>query len=202
MKRVAAVVTAAGFGRRYGDERKLAAALDGRPVLAWTLDSLATLPLACRLVVVAPGDAGAAAVALAAGAEVVVNADPEAGLGASIACAVRVLPPGCDGVLVMLGDMPRVRTTSIAALLAHFEALAADAVVAPVHHGRRGHPVLFGAAHFRALIALTGDEGARAVLAGAELTPVAVDDPGILLDIDTPADLAAANRAGSAERDA
>jgi molybdenum cofactor cytidylyltransferase len=49
---------------------------------------------------------------------------------------------------------------------------------------------------------LTGDEGARTVLAGAELTPVEVDDPGVLLDIDTPADLAAASRAGSAERDA
>jgi len=192
LKRVAAVVTAAGYGRRYGSERKLAAMLDGRPVLAWTLDSLRDLPLAQRVLVVAPGDEAAAELAQqAAGIDVVVNRDPAQGLGASIACGVHALAPGTDGVLVVLGDMPRVRATSIAALLARFDTLPDAAVVAPLHRGRRGHPVLFGAAHFPALAVLTGDEGARAVLAGAALTFVEVDDPGVLLDVDTPADLAA-----------
>ncbi|MGE3772221.1 MAG: NTP transferase domain-containing protein [Gammaproteobacteria bacterium] len=196
MKRVAAVVTAAGYGRRYGSERKLAATLAGRPVLAWTLDNLRELPLARRILVVAPGDEAAAGLAQAAGMSLVVNRDPAQGLGASIACGVRALAPALDGVLVVLGDMPRVQGTSIAALLARFDTLPDSAVVAPVHRGRRGHPVLFGAAHFPALAALTGDEGARAVLAAAALTPVDVDDPGVLLDIDTPADLVAAIEKG------
>ncbi|HMM75608.1 MAG TPA: nucleotidyltransferase family protein [Gammaproteobacteria bacterium] len=193
MKRVAAIVAAAGYGRRYGAERKLAAILAGRPVLAWTLDALRELPLAQRVLVVAPGDETAAALARSAEASLAVNRDPAQGLGASIACGVRALSPDVDGVLIVLGDMPRVRPASIAVLLERLETLCDGAVVAPLHRGRRGHPVLFGAAHLPALAALTGDEGARAVLAGAQLTSVDVDDPGVLLDIDTPADLAAAS---------
>ncbi len=193
MKRVAAVVAAAGYGRRFGAARKLQAMLDGRPVLAWTLAHAAALPLAARIVVVAPEDDEATALARDAGAEVVVNPEPSLGLGASIAQGVRALPAELDGVLVLLGDMPRLRLASAAAVLARFETLADTAVVAPVHHGRRGHPVLFGAAHFPALRALTGDRGARALLAHAGVTDVEVEDPGILLDIDTPADLAAAS---------
>jgi len=198
VKRIAAVVAAAGYGRRFGAARKLQAMLDGRPVLAWTLEHVAALPLAARLVVVAPEDAAAAALARDAGAEVVVNPQPSLGLGASIAQGVRALPAGLDGVLVLLGDMPRLRAASAAAVLARFDTLADAAVVAPVYRGRRGHPVLFGAAHFAALRTLTGDRGARALLAGAAVTEVEVEDPGVLLDIDTPADLAAASlRAGA-----
>lgn len=195
MIRVAALVAAAGLGRRYGGH-KLHAKLDGRPVLAWTLDALHALPLAARIVVVAPDDADAAALARAAQATVVVNPTPARGLGSSLACGVRALAgdvaDGLDGVLVLLGDMPRVKTTSIEALLECHTGLDARAIVAPVHAGRRGHPVLFGAAHFPALAALQGDEGARALLREHPVTTVEVEDVGVLLDIDTPADLAAA----------
>ena len=58
--------------------------------------------------------------------------------------------------------------------------------------GRRGHPVLFGAAWFPALRGLSGDEGARTLLRDGSigLKTVAVDDPGIHLDVDRPEDLA------------
>ncbi|MCC7120982.1 MAG: nucleotidyltransferase family protein [Gammaproteobacteria bacterium] len=194
MKRIAAVITAAGFSRRFGRDRKLHATLDGRPVLAWTLATMAALPLAQRVVVVAPEDGIATALAHDSGAAVHVNPAPECGLGESIACGVRALAPGIDGVLVVLGDMPRVTATSCAALIEHFAPLAETAIVAPVYRGQRGHPVLFGAAHLPALAALTGDRGARALLADAAVTTIEVDDPGILLDIDTPADLAAAGQ--------
>jgi molybdenum cofactor cytidylyltransferase len=194
MTRLAAIVTAAGFGRRYGPGGKLHAALDGRPVLAWTLDILAELPLVARVVVHAPGDLAAQALARAGGARAIANPDPATGLGRSIACGVLALPSDIDGVLIMLGDMPRVRVASVQALLQRFAALDAAAVVLPVHAGRRGHPVLFGAAHLPALAALSGDRGARDIVQHAVVTTVDVDDPGVLLDIDTPSDLAAAAR--------
>ena len=145
MKRIAAVVAAAGFGRRYGHERKLHALLDGRPVLAWTLGTLASLPLSACCVVIAPGDETAARLAGEAGVETVTNPDPAGGLGTSIACGVRALPVDIDSILIVLGDMPRVRAETCLALIERHAALSADAVVVPLHEGRRGHPVLFGA---------------------------------------------------------
>jgi molybdenum cofactor cytidylyltransferase len=58
--------------------------------------------------------------------------------------------------------------------------------------GRRGHPVLFSAPLFPQLLALTGDEGARAVLQklGGALATVEAPDEGVLFDIDLPGDMA------------
>ena len=63
----------------------------------------------------------------------------------------------------------------------------------PVFAGRRGQPVGFAARWQSALLALEGDEGARAILRqhAALLHTLASDDPGVLQDVDTPADLAA-----------
>jgi molybdenum cofactor cytidylyltransferase len=67
-------------------------------------------------------------------------------------------------------------------------------LIAPTYLGRRGHPVLFGATWFPDLRALSGDEGARALLenAGARLARIPVEDPGIHIDVDRPEDLARA----------
>jgi molybdenum cofactor cytidylyltransferase len=87
--------------------------------------------------------------------------------------------------------MPWVQPATVRAVAA---ALAAGAdVVAPWHRGRRGHPVGFGRACLPALLALDGDEGARHVVAAwaGRALRIDVDDPGCLLDVDRPDDLAA-----------
>jgi molybdenum cofactor cytidylyltransferase len=119
-----------------------------------------------------------------------VNAAADEGLGSSLRAAAGDLPPDTAAVVVGLADMPAVRSATIAALVAAFGPLGPDGIVAPRHAGRRGHPVVFGARHLAALRALRGDEGARALLAerAADLVLVDVDDPGVLLDLDVPAD--------------
>jgi molybdenum cofactor cytidylyltransferase len=66
-------------------------------------------------------------------------------------------------------------------------------IAVPVHrtaHGQeRGNPVAFSRRHLPQLLALTGDRGARGIVRDNIVNEVAVDDPGILLDIDTPPDL-------------
>ena len=119
-----------------------------------------------------------------------INVDPAAGMGNSLA-AGAALVDNCSAVLVCLGDMPLVKTATIEALLTAFNVLSPTAVCLPIQAGRTGHPVLFGAAHLPALRNLSGDTGARSLLAGLDICKVSVDDPGIFLDIDTPADLAA-----------
>ena len=68
---------------------------------------------------------------------------------------------------------------------------AGATLAAPTYQGRRGHPVGFAHSWQAELLALTGDRGARHLLeaAGSALSLVPTDDPGVLLDIDRPADV-------------
>jgi molybdenum cofactor cytidylyltransferase len=108
-------------------------------------------------------------------------------MGASLACAARAAGKA-DGYLVALADMPFVRPSTIAAVR---DALASGAaLVAPYFRARRGHPVGISGTFFDDLLACKGDEGAKQLFARNEVRKVAVGDPGVIRDIDTPADLA------------
>ena len=125
--------------------------------------------------------------------EVVVCENAAEGMGASLACAARAaarLFPDAEGYLVALGDMPFVRPSSIAAVR---DALAGGApLAAPFWRARRGHPVGIAGRLIEELLTLRGDEGAKALLAANahSLVKIPVGDPGVIRDIDTPADLA------------
>jgi molybdenum cofactor cytidylyltransferase len=110
------------------------------------------------------------------------------GLSTSLAAGIAALEGRVAGALICLGDMPRVRSEDMRALIRAFRAAESppDAVV-PVHEGRRGNPVLWTGACFGELRALTGDRGARALLErpGARVVTVPAGR-GVLLDVDTP----------------
>ncbi|HZV65685.1 MAG TPA: nucleotidyltransferase family protein [Telluria sp.] len=184
------ILLAAGRGRRFdpsGARNKLLQPLPGGDavVVASARTLLAILPHV--IAVVRPADGGVAAALRALGCEVTVCADADSGMAASLVHAVRHSLPAAEGWLVALGDMPHVQPATIAALC---DALAAGAgIAAPVHQGRRGNPVGFGRGHLDALLALEGDQGARAILASQPVTLVEVADAGIFGDIDTPSDL-------------
>lgn len=111
------------------------------------------------------------------------------GMGHSLAAGASALVElgWSHPVLVALADMPLVRESSLQALCS---ATGGD-VVQPTYRGQPGHPVRFPADLLPALARLTGDEGARSVLSGNpdRLTRLSLDDPGVLADIDRPADL-------------
>jgi len=112
------------------------------------------------------------------------------GMGTSIAAGVRASPESA-GWLVLPGDMPLVRP---ATLLAVARALDHHAVAYAQYSGRRGHPVGFAAELYPELTELSGDEGARRIIARYPAFAVDLDDPGILVDIDTADDLDALRR--------
>jgi len=120
-----------------------------------------------------------------AGCRIAINADADDGMGRSIAVGVRAAPDA-PGWLVALADMPAVAAATIAAVASAIAQGAATA--APVHGGRRGHPVGFASTLRADLLALSGDTGARSVLAAHPPRRILVDDPGCLLDLDTTAD--------------
>jgi molybdenum cofactor cytidylyltransferase len=188
--RIVGILLAAGRSVRFGGDKLI------EPLLQAAGDCAAGTPIgvaACRhlgaavsatVAVVRPSDTVLATMLRDAGARVVECARAEEGMGASLACGVQAAPDA-DAWLIALADMPWIRLSTIN-LLASALAAGAD-IVAPSYHGERGHPVGFARRHYAALAALTGDEGARAVLLAnhATLHFVATDDPGVVRDVDT-----------------
>ncbi|HRQ57424.1 MAG TPA: nucleotidyltransferase family protein [Azoarcus taiwanensis] len=189
---IVGILLAAGAGNRFGGGKLVARLADGRGVAEAACARL--LPAADRVVAVVPAQPGALEDELrAAGTQVVRCSAADVGMGASIARAVTACADAA-GWLIALGDMPLV-PTSQHRLVA--DALRAGAAIAaPVYQGRRGHPVGFSASFGNELRALTGDAGARSVLARHReaLVELAVDSDVGWQDIDTQLDLAEVNR--------
>ena len=180
------VIPAAGSGSRFaGPRHKLEQPFGGGTVLGATIRHAVQTQL--PVVVVTTEALQPVVSALLATRDIVVLGAGEAarGMGHSIAAGVSERS-GAPGWLVLPGDMPLVQPET---LLAVATALEQHAVVYAQHRGRRGHPVGFGAELYSELILLTGDEGARRLIARYPAHGQEVDDLGVLLDIDTPADL-------------
>ena len=188
----AIIVLAAGAGNRYhGPRHKLSEMLGDERVLSRTLrNALATqMPV---VLVVSERLAGEVSGLVPSRDLVIVDASSQKtwGMGDSIAAGVA-MRASASGWLVLPGDMPLVKPSSLRAVAA---ALDQQPIAYAQHRGRRGHPVGFAAEMFSELVMLKGDEGARRLLARYPTAPVELDDPGVLIDIDTVADLALAQR--------
>jgi molybdenum cofactor cytidylyltransferase len=192
--RPAVVVLAAGKGRRFaGPAHKLVQPLGSSTVLGTTLANVIATGL--PLVVVTTEALLGEAASLVARRDIVVLSDAEAarGMGSSLAAGVSARGHA-RGWLILPADMPLVRPQTIHAVAA---ALADHPVAYAQYQGRRGHPVGFSSELYSELVVLQGDEGARRLVARYPACAIDVDDPGVLVDIDTLADLAAA-RGGKA----
>ncbi len=187
---VVLIVLAAGQGSRFGAAgHKLSQPLGQSTVLGTTLrHALAShIPL---VVVTTPALAAVARHSVAARDLVVLPAvgsadDQPLGMGYSIANGVAARPHA-SGWLVLPGDMPLVQPATLQAVAAQIQH---HPVVYAQHLGRRGHPVGFSAELYSELVALHGDEGARRLVARYPAHGVVVADPGVLIDVDTEADL-------------
>ncbi len=188
------MVLAAGASRRMGDEHKLLAELDGRPLVTRSVEAAMAAGLD-PVVVVVGHRADEVAAVLPAGATVVRNPDHGLGLSASLAAGLAALPEDVSAAAVALGDMPFVEARHYRALV---EAWRPGAIVAPTREGRPGHPVLWPARFFAEMSALTGDRGARALMEAhrSALVEVPVEDEAIHADIDDARDLERARRRG------
>lgn len=111
------------------------------------------------------------------------------GMGASIATGVAATAEA-PGWLILPADLPLVQADSLRRVA---EALAHHTVVVPWVQGERGHPVGFGAVCREALLALSGDQGAKSVMQAHAPWRLDLDDLGCILDVDTPEALAQAH---------
>jgi molybdenum cofactor cytidylyltransferase len=183
--RIGCVVLAAGFARRFGADKRQALLPDGTTLLTRTLQNAAPA-FTERLLILHEGDA-ALLQQHAALWPAIIAKDAMLGLGHSLAAALPHLPDW-DGMVVVLGDMPWVKTATYRQVKA---SLSASALVVPHYQGQRGNPVGIGRDFFHELATPRGDQGARALFIhhADAILRCAVDDPGILRDVDMPADV-------------
>jgi molybdenum cofactor cytidylyltransferase len=113
---------------------------------------------------------------------------------------LRGLAADVEAAAVMPGDLPRVRPETVAELVSA-RRQGVGGIVAPVHGGRRGHPVLIPREAWPDIIALGPDETLRTYLRrhASQVWSVEVDDPGVHADIDTPADYQASDAGRTAD---
>ncbi len=200
--RIAAVVLAAGQSRRMGPENKLLAEIDGKPMVAHAVE--AALASQAEPVIAVTGHERARVEAALAGLAVdcVHNPDYAQGLSTSLRRGLAALPAETDGVVVCLGDMPRVEAAAIDRLIAAFNPLEGRAICVPTWDGKRGNPVLFASRFLAEMQEIAGDVGARHLIGEYPelVAEVAMDQTGaghgVLLDVDTPEALAALKDTG------
>jgi CTP:molybdopterin cytidylyltransferase MocA len=196
--RTAAVVLAAGAGTRLGGVAKALLLAPGRSpgaprvtFLAAILDTAHQVGAVDAVVVVGPPHGDAVAMhARELGARVVVNARPERGMASSVALGFAAISETVgEAAWLWPVDHPAVTAATLRALV---DRLGGHEACRPVYAGRGGHPPLVARALWPRLASCAGlDGGARAVLAGADVLDVAVEDPGCVHDIDRPGDLEA-----------
>jgi molybdenum cofactor cytidylyltransferase len=189
---------------------KLLEPLAGKPIVAHVVDRVLAAGVAPVVVVTGHESQRVAAAVADRAITVIQNPRWSEGMSTSVAAGVAALEDLVDGALICLGDMPRVSTDDVVALVDAFgssvsdpsrsteanrggtncdlgrPARAAPAAWVPVHARQRGNPVLWSAAWFGALLELQGDRGAKGLL--TELGDQVVEVPageGVLVDLDT-----------------
>jgi molybdenum cofactor cytidylyltransferase len=191
--RIAALVLAAGQSRRMGERNKLLAEVDGRAMVTHIVDALLASRVA-PVIVVTGHEAERVRAALGKRpVHLVTNPDYAEGLSTSLRAGLAALPEDVEGVLVALGDMPRIRSAQVDRLIAAFDPLEGRAIVVPTVRGKRGNPVLFATRFVPEMREIQGDVGARHLIGehDEEVVEIEMEDDAPLLDIDTPEALAA-----------
>ncbi|HEX7438582.1 MAG TPA: nucleotidyltransferase family protein [Caldimonas sp.] len=196
------IVLAAGKGSRFaGAGHKLAQHLGAATMLGTTLRHALASHL--QVVVVTTERFAALARRSVAARDVVVlpevgtQENPLLGMGYSIGAGVGARPDA-SGWLVLPGDMPLVQPATLQAVARELDH---HPVVYAQYKGRRGHPVGFAAELYSELSALSGDEGARRLVARYPAFGLEVEDAGVLVDVDTAADLERLRGAGPGDGD-
>jgi molybdenum cofactor cytidylyltransferase len=182
------IVLAAGRSTRMGASKPLLE-LDGETFLEHAIRTLRAG--GCRFVVAVVNEAADWTQRLAdvTGAAVVINEDADSEQVDSVRLALEHVPDDAAAVAVLPVDFPRLRATTVRALLAVFRTHRSP-IVLPAYRGETGHPVVLARALFDELRTADLAEGVRSLIAAHAdaVQRVAVDDAGILIDIDTPAD--------------
>jgi len=182
---------AAGQSRRFGDQDKLGALLGDKMLGLHAAGTGAGMPFSQKLVIASP-EHDCAAQWRELGYRVIANEDANQGQATSVRlAAAHAVEAGASALCIMLADMPFVTSDHLARLIKTFEQAGETKTAASARSGQAMPPAIFPSAALDSLLELNGDTGARILLKDALLV---TGSHRLLMDIDTPDDLAEANR--------
>ncbi len=192
---IAAILLAAGQSRRMGEQNKLLSEISERPMISYATTALREA--GCKPIIVVLGHQADEVQAALADQDVIftMNHDYASGIASSLATGIAALPDESSGVLIALGDMPRLTANHIGRLIAAFEQSEDETICVPVWRGKQGNPVLWDRTYFDEMADLDGDAGAKHLIGthASFVQKVEMPDDAILMDIDTPEELRASN---------
>ncbi|MBM4221944.1 MAG: nucleotidyltransferase family protein [Gammaproteobacteria bacterium] len=188
---LAGLVLAAGASLRFGSPKPLAL-FRGVPLVRHAAGLLNAICPAGVFVVAGTTESAVRELVTPDGVQVVANPDWAGGMAGSLACGIRALPVSADAVLVMPCDLPAVTAEDLARLVSAWRG-APGLPAAAEFDAHPAPPAIFPRTAWSQLLALRGDQGARALLEGMPQR-TAVPMPSAALDADTPAELARLER--------
>lgn len=182
------VILAAGFSRRMGQQKLLLPLGSQQSVLGAVIEtSLRVKSLKGVIVVVRDDDEAVQSLVRTYPVTCLSNAASDLGMSTSLILATHACAKqSADAMMVLLGDMPGVRSETMVAMVDAYTNHRAPFVQARYRDGL-SHPVLFDQSLFQELGAVRGDEGARSILQKYRTEAVTVDVPlDVPMDLDTP----------------
>lgn len=185
---ISAIVLAAGESKRMGSTKQLLRFGD-KTLVEHVVDNVLASNVGETIVVIGCQASSVGAVLKNRPVKLVLNENYREGMSTSIRAAMEQGSSAAQGVLIVLGDQPGVTADVIDKLVSSFEG-GKGRIIVPVYKGRRGNPVLFDIKYKAELMKLSGDVGAREVVAAhpGDVCELDVGSEGILEDIDTEQD--------------
>lgn len=184
--KLAAVVPAAGLSRRMGRE-KILLPFRGSTILETILQTLGRAGVSTIVAVLRPDLPEAAERARRGGAVVVTNPRPEDEMLVSIRLGLEAISTDPDAVFVWPADHPAVSAAAVRLLADRADPAR---TLLPTYRSRRGHPALIGRELLPEIARIPPEEGLRRLwrIRSDAVREIAVEDPGVIRNVDTPAD--------------
>jgi len=186
--KIGCVLLAAGAGKRFGGG-KLLYEVDGEPMISYALKLLGSIPFTSRVCVARRADRVIQTLAQEHGFAVVINPEPERGVGTSVSIGtetVLLLERELEGILYAVSDQPYLTQASVKRLLDAFEQHP-ERIASLSWQGKRGNPAIFPLDCWSELMQLREDVGGAAVIRRhpESLLLVEADSARELEDLDT-----------------
>lgn len=180
--KAAAIILAAGFSSRMGQDKAL---LPLGEMTALELLVCSYQQAGVAQIIVVTGSNHVAVAQLSLKVELLENPDPAAGMFSSVKLGAERLDPNVDAFFVQPVDTPLVKPETLQMMLNQLQQQDSCCVI-PCCDARRGHPPLLRAALIAAIIGYDGSGGLRGLLSQSAVQELHVDDPGVLLGMNTP----------------
>ncbi len=183
---LSALILAGGKSKRMGPILKALLPLSGRTFLEKIIEDLSRTECGELIVVLGAECEKVLERTVLSRAHVVINEEWESGQLSSLRAGINECAPESEGVLFTLVDHPLVRESTYLSMIEAWRTNK-DMIVIPTYKGKRGHPALFPHTIYSRLLHDPLPDGARGVFRDGKspLRQIEVNDPGILMDIDT-----------------